>query len=175
MDDFKRLRVGGAGCWLIAFENIAETKQQLARLKRFWQIIVGADFQSGDAVGGVGAGGEHQDWDLRRLPKVARIFEAGFAGHHHVEHEGVEEDAFALGAGLGSARRGGDPIAVLGQEARQQIAQPPVVVHHKDVRRMVRNVDACGFHRVDAYQVSRSPNTRRSTCARSSRSISASR
>ncbi len=112
----------------------------------------------------------HLSMNSHPNPKRVLVIGGGDGGvlREVVKHECVEENAFALGPGLCGACRGGDPIAVLRQESRQEIAQTPVVVHHEDVRRMIRNVDTCGFHRVDAYQVSLLPNTRRSTWARSS-------
>ncbi len=125
-----------------ALEDVAEPQDQLARLEGLRQVVVGADLEAGHPVGGVGAGGQHQDRHLRGLPDGAGIVEAGLARHHHVEHEGVEHEALGLGPRLRGARGRRHPVAVLAQEAGEEIAQAPVVVDHEDVRRVVGDLDA---------------------------------
>ena len=50
-----------------AAQDRAQPRQQLARLERLGQIIVGAHLQADHAVHGVAARGQHQDRRLRRL------------------------------------------------------------------------------------------------------------
>ncbi len=64
--------------------------------------------------------------------------QAAFARHHHVEHHQVGIDEAQLLARLGGVAGGGDAKAVLGQIARQQAAQPIVVVDHQDMRIVLR-------------------------------------
>ena len=114
---------------------------QLARLEGLRQVVVGADLEAGDAVAGVGAGGQHQDRHLRGLAHAPGVIEAGLARHHHVEHEGVEDEARAHGCASRGVGGGGDAVAVLGEEAGEQIAQAPVVVDDEDMRGVVGDVD----------------------------------
>ena len=63
--------------------------------------------------------------------------EAVFAGHHHVEHDDVERQAFQEAPRL--VGRGGDrnAMAVLAQIGGKQVAQAPVVVDHQHMRGVV--------------------------------------
>ena len=150
--DLRHGPVAGAGHRRGALEDVAEAQEQLARLEGLGQVIVRADLQPRHPVGGIGTGGEHQDRHLRMLAQAAGIVEPGFARHHHVEDEGIEDEVLRLGPRLGRARRRRHPVAVLGQEAGQEIAQAAVVVHHENVRGMVGNVDAC-IHRASGFFV----------------------
>ena len=70
------------------------------------------------------------EWLRTRLGQV----EAGLARHHHVEDQQVEGHALHQRARLGGVRRGADPIAIGGQIALQQRAQPLVIVDDEQVR-----------------------------------------
>ena len=123
-------RRGGGG----AAEHGAEAEDEFVGLERFAEVVVGAGFEPGDAVFGRAAGGEQQDGEvLAVLAEGGGEVEAGFAGHHDVEHEGVGLDGAELVAGFGHVGGGGDAEALLGQVAGQQPAEAGVVVDDKDV------------------------------------------
>ena len=83
------------------------------------------------------ARGQHEDRHARGGAQVARELEAGLARHHHVEDQQIEAQPFELGARIGGGLRGGDAIALGEQEARQQVADAPVVVDHQQMRGVV--------------------------------------
>src|SRR4029079_14283201 len=87
---FHRLR----RCRLRTLEDVSDAKRQLARLKGFRQIIVGADLEALDASFSSIAGGQHQDWHIGIAADRLGQIEAGFSRHHHVENEQIETQAF---------------------------------------------------------------------------------
>ena len=95
-----RLDARGAGCER-ALQDVGDAQQQLARLEGLGEVVVGADFQSADAVRHLGARGEHEDRNRRGLLQRLGEFEAAFARHHHVDDQQVEGDARELAARLG--------------------------------------------------------------------------
>ncbi len=75
-----------------AAQHGVDPRQQLAGGERFGQVIVGAHFQTDDAIGLIVARGEHQH--RRRLvfadSQFAAQLQAIVAGHHDVEHDQVD-------------------------------------------------------------------------------------
>ena len=67
------------------------TGEQLARVERFAQVVVGADFQSHDAVHVFALGREHDDGRAVAVgAQAAADGQAILAGHHQVEHDDVD-------------------------------------------------------------------------------------
>ncbi len=118
-------------------QNRADAQQQFARLEGLGEIVVDADLEAAHAIGGLGARGEHDDRHFGAQAQAGGEGEAVFAGHHHVEHDDVERQAFEEAPRL--AGRGGDrhAMAVLAQIGGKQVAQPPVVVDHQHMGRVV--------------------------------------
>src|SRR4051794_29327545 len=104
-------------------------------------------------------------------PDAAHVLEPVLAGHHDVEHQRVEEDAFRLGACLRRAGGRCYTIAVAGEEPRQQLAQAAIVIDNQHVRRVVRKFGA----KLGAHSGILAPQIRLRTRARSSGLIMASR
>ena len=119
---------------------------ELARLERLADVVVGADLEPLDAAFGLAARGQHQDRHARGRAQRAGELETGLARHHHVEDQEVEAQAFELGARLGRRLGGGDPIAFGQQEARKEVADAAVVVDHQHVRRIVGKLGGGGRH-----------------------------
>ena len=68
----------------------AQPRQQLARLERLGQVVVGAQLEADDAVHGVAARGQHQDRRLRAGAHAPADLEAVDIGQHQIEHQRVE-------------------------------------------------------------------------------------
>jgi len=117
-----------------ALEDVADAQQQFARLERLGQIVVGADLQPPDPVGGMALGGQHQDGDVGGGPDRLGEIEAVLAGHHHVEDQAIEIDAFDERTRLGRVRRRGDAESARREIALQQATQPRIVVDDKEMR-----------------------------------------
>jgi len=67
-------------------------REQLARVERLGQVIVGALLEPLDATGLVALGGEHDDRNLVvRLAQAPAGRQTIFAGHHQVEYHQVED------------------------------------------------------------------------------------
>ena len=60
---------------------------ELARIEWFWEIVVGADFQSHNAVDIVTVRGEHDDGDRGLGPDAAQNFKPANTGQHDVEDD----------------------------------------------------------------------------------------
>ncbi len=71
-------------------ENRAQAGEELARLERLGQIVVGADLQADDAVCGIPARGEHQHRRVLFRAQLAAHLESVDVGQHQVEHQRVK-------------------------------------------------------------------------------------
>ncbi len=123
-------------------QDAADAQQQFARLEGLRQIVVGTDLEAGQAIGEVGARGQHEDRQLRCRPRRPRPdglrqFEAGLARHHHVEDDEVEGQAFQPLAGCGGMSGRRDAIAVVGEVARQRLADHTVIIDDEQMGRVV--------------------------------------
>ena len=122
--------------WLAAPQHRVHARHQLARVERLGQVIVGAHFQSDDAVHLVALGRQHDDrrpGALRLVvPEAAADRKAVLAGQHQVEHEEVVALARQL---LVHRRRVGHRAGfetLLGEVAHHQFAQALVVIDDED-------------------------------------------
>ena len=125
-------RVAGAA------QHGADAGQQLPRVERLRHVVVGAEFQADDPVGLLAHRGQHDDRHVGLGAQPAGEVEAAFARQHQVEHHEVIMPVGEGAAGLpGVAHRGHAHAMLLLQEARQQIADLAIIVHHQDVWRSV--------------------------------------
>ena len=105
-------------------------------LNGFGEVVVGAHLEPDDAVDVLALRGQHDDRHvLARAAQPPADGEAVLAGQHQVEHDEVRRVALQP---LVEVARVGDrahvePLA--GQVARQQVAQPHVVVDDEDAHR----------------------------------------
>ena len=117
-----------------AAQHAANARNQFARLERLGQIVVGPQFQPGDAIFRFAHGGQHQDRDRAGAAQGDSQFHAALARHHDVENQQVEGDMAQMGARFRGVGCGRHAKAVLAQELAQQLAEPVVVVHHQNMR-----------------------------------------
>ena len=110
----------------------AQPQQQLARLKRLGQIIVDAQFQAGDAVGGLAPRGQHQDRH-GGLPRTDVARSRPDSPGIITSRSGGRTPCPSSGRGPRRRPGGADAEAVGGQIALQQGAQPLVIVHHQQM------------------------------------------
>ena len=78
-------------------QDVAEPQHQLARLEGLRQVVVGADLEArarGRPVSARAVSIRIGTCDV--CADAAGVVEAVLARHHHVEHEGVEDEALAL-------------------------------------------------------------------------------
>ncbi|CAM2192328.1 protein of unknown function [Paraburkholderia kururiensis] len=69
-------------------QHRADARHQLARIEGLGQIVVGAQFETHDAVDHVGARGEKDDRNVvARGTQLAQRGDAVLLGHHDVEHD----------------------------------------------------------------------------------------
>src|SRR5271166_4515765 len=68
----------------------ANARHQLARIERLAEVIVGAQFETDDAIDIVAASGQHQDRRGARRAEFAQHVEAADARQHDVEYEDFE-------------------------------------------------------------------------------------
>ena len=81
---------GAGGMGLEAAQDGADARGQFARIEGLGQVIVGAEFETDDAVHIFAAGGEHQNGDFGFLAEAAQDFEAIDAWEHDVEHYQID-------------------------------------------------------------------------------------
>jgi len=125
-----RRRIGGTSA-----KNGANAGDQFARIERLWEIVVGAGFESGNAVGVISAGSEHDDGNLRMETNAAENFAAVENRPHDVEDDDLEclGERFA-DAGF-AVMSGGDSKAIHFEELRERLAECGVIVNQQDRKR----------------------------------------
>ena len=110
-----------------------QPRDELARLERLRQVVVRAELQPDDAVGGLPAGGQHDDRHVAALANAPADGEAVHLRQHDVEDDGVEVPALERGEPGARRRRRDDAereaFAVLGQH----LAEAFVVVDQEDI------------------------------------------
>ena len=108
-------------------------RQQLARIERLRQVIVGAEIEPDDPVDVVATGRQHQHGRLRaRLAQLLQHVEARESGQHDVEDDQIE--ILALGAAQsGDSRRHGRELYALGRKVfDQHLGETHVVVDDQE-------------------------------------------
>src|SRR5690242_21870120 len=80
-------RPGGTAA---ALEDVLQPKQELARLKRFGDVVIDPDLEPLDALLGLGPGRQQAYWNVGNGLEVARQLKAALAGHHDVEDDDIE-------------------------------------------------------------------------------------
>ena len=109
---------------------------ELARIERLRQVVVGAHLETDDAVDVLALGGQHDDGHaVAGGAQAAADREPVLAGQHEVEHDQMRRIALELPVEIARVGQGGDLEALLGQIAGQEIAQAHVVVDDQDLRR----------------------------------------
>ena len=129
-----RLRRGAA-------QQRLDARQQLARLERLGQVVVGAELEADDAVHRLAARGEHQQRQVARArvgAQLAAEVEAVAVGQHQVEHQRVV-------AARGAAARGRRPASR--RSSTSKPARPQVVADHRGEAGVVVDQQQAWRHR----------------------------
>src|SRR5262249_38051294 len=129
----------------VAAEHRADARQELARVERLGQVVVGADLEPDDLVHVLALGGEHQDGDhggVRPRTQAPADLQPVDAGEHEVE----EHD---LGDGLPRQRqaalaigRHGHLDVVLAEVLGEERREPTVVLDEEAADGHVRSYTA---------------------------------
>ncbi len=119
-----------------AAQHGVDACHQFARVERFGQIVVGAEFEADDAVDVVAFRGEHEDGDrilgTATATQAAADRQAVFARQHQVENDQVVEFAFEGAIHAAAVRDGFDGEALIGKIALQLAAQAHVIIDDED-------------------------------------------
>src|SRR5690606_11674166 len=115
-------------------QDRGDPQQQLTRLERLGQVVVGPGFKPADAVFGVAARGQQQDRGGHRLAQRFGQRDSVLIRHHHVEDEQVELEPSEQGTGMAGIPRWRDEEAVAGEELLQQIPDACIIIDDEDMR-----------------------------------------
>ena len=134
---------GGAGAALRAAQQRAHARDELVRAERLRQVVVGAELETDDALGFLGAGGEHDDRDRGgRLVRAhdAADLEAVDVRQHQVEHDQIRAAGRAIGC---SASRPDATRSVtkpaLSRYRADELGDVRIVLDDQDARRHARH------------------------------------
>ena len=108
--------------------------EQFARLERFAQVVVGADLQAHDAVGGLTARCQHQQRQPSRAglgAQFAREVQAVTVGQHQVEQQCVVMGLFQAVTTGGQRAGGVDFKTAAAQVVADHVGQAHVVVNQQ--------------------------------------------
>jgi len=109
-------------------------RQQLARVERLGEVVVGAELEAAHAIDVVAARGQDQHRTLAVAPQLDQHVEAGLQRQHHVEDREVElARPQRAGAGLAVVHRL-DLQALLAEEIAEHRAQFAIVFDQQDPR-----------------------------------------
>ena len=127
-------RRAGRGPFAMPAQHRVNARDELARVERLRQVIVGAHLEADDAIDFLAFRRQHDD--RHRFAGAAQSAADGqpvLARQHQVEHDQVRRVALQLAVELRRIGEGRDLEALLGQVARQQVAQAHVVVDDEDL------------------------------------------
>lgn len=115
-------------------EHGVQTREELARVERFGNIVVGAEVETDDAIVVVAAGREHDHGYVAGLADFPADGESVVAGEHDVEQDGIEW-VVVVAQKLESALAFGDDFElsfVSFEVFSKEISELSVVVDKKD-------------------------------------------
>ena len=124
-------RLGRGG----ATQHGADASDELARVERLGDVVVGAHLEADDAVDRIAARRQHDHRQPRRaLAQRAEDFDAAHVGQHQVEQDEVGRVAFGgrRGDAVGAARRVRQRDALALEQPDEQSRQLDVVVDEQD-------------------------------------------
>jgi len=133
--------LGLVGLSACAPEQRLGPRHQLLGVKRFGQIVVGADLQADHLVGDLIAGREHDDRHLALLADLLADGQAVGAGEHDVEDHQVGLDLAEPRYRLGAVPHPLDLIAFAGQIEPGQLDDVLFIVDDQDPRAHCRAHD----------------------------------
>ena len=124
-------------------------RDQLRRIERLGQVVVGAGRQSEHAIARLATRRQHQHWNIADPPQLIEYGETAQAGEHHIEQYEIVRPARGHGQPCQAVVSDGDGESLLHQEIAHQTAQLSVIVDQEQRRRCVRDVRR---HRVEWAQ-----------------------
>lgn len=102
----------GGGCGWCGGRGAAEdgfdAGDEFTGVKRFGEVVIGAEFEADDFVDIIGAGGEHEDGELAGSADLATDFPAIEAGEHEIENDEIWRRLVDEGKGVVAVGDGGD-------------------------------------------------------------------
>ncbi len=126
--------IGLTGREVPASQHVAHAREQLARVERLREVIVGADLEADDAVHLVALAGQHNDRHLTGGTQLAADGEAVFSTRqHHIQHHEVHPLHRHQAAQAAAVGHGSDAEAMLLEKLREQAADFPIVIDDDDV------------------------------------------
>ena len=118
-----------------------DPSQELARLKRLGDVVVGAGFQPDHAVDRVGSRGHHDDADpAAPLAQPAHQCEPVFAGQPDIEQDQRRCLALDEPVQCSTAVDGADPEILAGEIGGEQLPLCGLVLDHDDMRPRVHRL-----------------------------------
>src|SRR4051812_36871968 len=105
-----------------------DPRQQLLALERLDQVIVGAAVEAGDAVLGLGAGGQHQDRHVAIAAQAPTDLDPVESRQAEVEDDEVGKEAGSDVERLGSVGGGADFVALVAERAAEHVGDVDVVL-----------------------------------------------
>ena len=114
-------------------QDRADAGEQLPRVERLGQVIVGAQFQPEDPIDILRLRRQDQDRDLRRIPQAPAQAEPVLPREHQVQHDQIDARFRQRMVHVGSVARERHAAIVAAQIARDQGRDLPIVLHDEDV------------------------------------------
>ena len=120
-----------------AAQQRTDARDELTRIEGLGDVIVGPDLESHDAVDLLSKSRQHEDRQIRGLPKTAADAETVFTRQHNVEHHKVDrfsgQSAVHLSGGIGA----GDDETILAQSFGKHAMNDRVILDDEDMRTAV--------------------------------------
>ena len=135
-DDIGRAQhLAGFGRHAGAAKDRADAGQKLAHAEGLGDVVIRAQFQAGDLVGLLQAGGQQDDGGLAFLAKCADELKAIHLGHHDIEQD---EIGLLVTGGVEGV------LAVVGDDDAQPLFCEVIAHEGAHVRLVVHNEDGLG-------------------------------
>ena len=113
-------------------QHAADAGLELLGAERFDHVVVGPQFQAGDAIRHVAEGGEHHDRHIGILAQLLADAIAIESGHHHVQHHQIRQALAEEFQGLFAVAGGDHLVADHRQPGFQDAPDTGLVVHDED-------------------------------------------
>ena len=119
----------GRDAFRVAAQDGLDARDELARIERLRQVVVGAHLETDDAVDVLAFCRQHHDGDVfTGGAQAAADREPVLAGQHEVEHDEMRRVALELLVELARVGERCDLESLLGKISGQEVAQANVVV-----------------------------------------------
>ncbi len=120
-----------------ASQHRLDAAHQLPGRERLGQVVVAPQLQAEHPVDLLGLRRQEDDRDLAPLPQLAADVEPVELRHEHVEHDQIDGRVGVVGVQRGPpVGRLGHVEALPREGVADHLAEPRVVVHHQDARRL---------------------------------------